>query len=297
MSTPGELLDRLGVRWTQVTSETHGYDGTFTPRAALGHWTASAAGSNTAASVVSARSYHACAGRDAVVYLGGWRVRQGHAGEGRTAPCRLAVTGTMTLDALQDWQDSYQSDDTSSAGNQYTYGVCMDNNGVGEIPTPEQWHAWCGAMAVFTVLAGGTSAASVIDHSGYTNRKVDLSGSPAIDVGRWFTDVGVYIDLLLGEAPTVATRKAFRARSTPTGRGYYMMSTEGSMYTKGDAVYHGGLVRPDGTRYTDSPAIDFDLSYTEPGCWDGYWIFTEDGGVFSFPDGGRWYGSWADELN
>lgn len=196
MSTPGDLLTMLGVPWSQVTSVTHGYDGSFTPRAVMGHWTAGPAGSDVSDSVLASRCYHACVSRSGVVKLGGWQSKQGHAGEGRAAPVRVAIGAQMTLDTLQYWQSSDALDDTTLA-NTYCYGVCLDNDGVGEAVPGPQWEAWCAAMAVFAVFAGG-NAGSVLDHSASTNRKIDLSASPVIDVGAWWDNVGRYVDRLTG---------------------------------------------------------------------------------------------------
>lgn len=289
MASPAVLLDLLGVPWVQVTDPGYGYDGSFTPRCAFGHWCASAAGSDTSEDVLWGRHYHACVSREGIVKLGGVDVRQGHGGEGRTQAMRLAVTGAMTLDLLRDWQASAQADDTSSGPNQYGYGVALDNNGTGELVPPDQWRAWCAAMAAFAVLAGGTSVGSVIDHSASTARKVDLSTSPAIDVSRWWADVATCIALLV-EGPA-AMNTALRIGSTPTGRGYFILAADGGVFTYGDAVYRGGLVDYDGPHPPNGPAQDLDVTAV-----DGYRILTTTGQVFAFGSAG-WAGSAETDLN
>ena len=280
--TPGELLDRLGVPWSQTTDPAYGYSGSFTPRCAFGHWSASAAGSDTSTDVLWARCYHAAVSRSGVVKLGGWQVRQGHGGEGRTTPMRLAVSGSMSLDALRAWQASGQVDDTSSAPNQYGYGVCLDNNGVGEPVSDVQWYAWCAAMATFVILAGGSSVGSVIDHSASTNRKIDLSGSPAIAVDRWWADIATHLDVLQ-KGPAAVTNFCVGPPAVHPDGSYAQVTELGFVYVSpapgSKARYHGGMQDAANVK---AGARCTGIAWTPDG--DGYYVNTTDGYCTGFGD-------------
>ena len=281
---PAALLAVLGVSSEQVVAPGYGYGGTFTPRACLAHWTASAAGSDTAASVVAGRCYHACTSRAGVVMLGGWQVRQGHGGEGRTSPQSLARSGRMTVADLDHWHGDPSPDDTSSGANQDFYGVCIDNDGVGERPTDVQWHAFTASLAVFVAMTGGTTPGYLADHAASTNRKIDLVSMTAAMCDA----VGHHLELLLG-GPHAMTELVDLCL-TPEGDGQFILSTAGDVYTYGRATYAGGLGNPDGTRLTSSA----------PRCIrahpdGGYYIGVADGGVFTF-GGAPFHGSATNDF-
>ena len=68
---------------------------------------------------------------------------------------------------------------------------------------------------------------------------------------------------------------------TPSGHGYYIVLSDGGVYSFGDAVFHGstGGNKPDGNDVTG-----MSLSYDLHGKVNGYWLVGSDGGVFTFGD-------------
>lgn len=293
ISDPRPYLAQLGVPVHEATSPGYGYSGSYTPECVFLHWTASAPGSNTAASVVAGKHYHSCVARDGVCALGGWQVRQGHGGEGRTAPMSLARRGEMTLADIRHWQGSGAGDDTSSQPNQYGASVCIDNSGVGEVPPETQYRNWVATAAAFAVSIGRHSAGHVIDHASSTNRKVDITAVVgALDPARWLADIGTYIALLTnGPEDPIVAQTAVAMTPTKTGRGYWILANDGGVFSYGDANYAGGIIKADGSKLTQSPPVDI---VADPDG-RGYWVLVADGGVFSF-DAPFW-GSAVDDIH
>jgi hypothetical protein len=64
--------------------------------------------------------------------------------------------------------------------------------------------------------------------------------------------------------------------STPTGKGYWMVASDGGVFAFGDAIYRGSM----GGRHLNKPVVD--LARTPTG--KGYWLVATDGGIFSFGD-------------
>ncbi|MDQ3223330.1 MAG: 3D domain-containing protein [Gemmatimonadota bacterium] len=62
--------------------------------------------------------------------------------------------------------------------------------------------------------------------------------------------------------------------STPTGGGYWLVATDGGVFTYGDADFHGST----GAMALNQPIVD--MESTPDGT--GYWFAASDGGVFTF---------------
>ena len=62
--------------------------------------------------------------------------------------------------------------------------------------------------------------------------------------------------------------------ATATGRGYYMVATDGGIFSFGDARFHGSM----GNRRLNKPVNG--LVPTSDG--KGYWLVASDGGIFAF---------------
>jgi hypothetical protein len=62
--------------------------------------------------------------------------------------------------------------------------------------------------------------------------------------------------------------------ATPDGKGYWLVGSDGGVFSFGDAVFHGGM---GGTRL-NAPVVGMAVA---PGG-TGYWLVGSDGGVFSF---------------
>jgi hypothetical protein len=67
--------------------------------------------------------------------------------------------------------------------------------------------------------------------------------------------------------------------ATPSGNGYYILLSDGGVFTFGDAVFYGstGGNKPGGRDVTGLA-----LSIADDGQVNGYWMVASDGGVFTF---------------
>ena len=63
---------------------------------------------------------------------------------------------------------------------------------------------------------------------------------------------------------------------TPSGKGYYMVASDGGIFTFGDAVFRGSM----GGKRLNQPVHG--LVPTATGA--GYWLVASDGGIFTFGD-------------
>ncbi len=70
--------------------------------------------------------------------------------------------------------------------------------------------------------------------------------------------------------------------TTPTGHGYWLVASDGGVFTFGDAKFYGST----GGRALDAPIVG--IAATPSG--HGYWLAGVDGGVFTFGDA-KFYGS------
>jgi hypothetical protein len=61
---------------------------------------------------------------------------------------------------------------------------------------------------------------------------------------------------------------------TPSGNGYWLVASDGGMFTFGDAKFYGSM----GGKTLDAPVTG--MAARPQG--DGYWLIAKDGGVFSF---------------
>ena len=64
--------------------------------------------------------------------------------------------------------------------------------------------------------------------------------------------------------------------STPTGRGYWQVASDGGVFSFGDAAFYGST----GNIHLNRPIVD--MAATPDG--GGYWLVASDGGIFSFGD-------------
>jgi len=70
--------------------------------------------------------------------------------------------------------------------------------------------------------------------------------------------------------------------STPDGKGYWIVASDGGVFTFGDAAFHGSA----GNIHLNAPIVG--MAATPDG--GGYWLVASDGGVFTFGDA-RYFGS------
>jgi hypothetical protein len=72
--------------------------------------------------------------------------------------------------------------------------------------------------------------------------------------------------------------------STPTGKGYWLVGSDGGIFTFGDAQFYGSM----GGKILNKPIVA--MASTPTG--KGYWLVGSDGGIFTFGDA-QFYGSAA----
>ena len=70
--------------------------------------------------------------------------------------------------------------------------------------------------------------------------------------------------------------------ATPDGRGYWLVASDGGIFSFGDARFYGST----GALTLNRPIVG--MAATPDGR--GYWLVASDGGIFSFGDA-RFYGS------
>ena len=72
---------------------------------------------------------------------------------------------------------------------------------------------------------------------------------------------------------------------TPSGNGYYMVASDGGIFTFGDAGFQGSM----GGHKLNAPV----QSLVPDSDGDGYWLVASDGGIFAFRADfkGRWAAS------
>ena len=70
--------------------------------------------------------------------------------------------------------------------------------------------------------------------------------------------------------------------ATPDGRGYWLVASDGGIFTFGDAGFYGST----GGLTLNKPIVG--MAATPDGR--GYWLVASDGGIFSYGDAG-FYGS------
>lgn len=74
--------------------------------------------------------------------------------------------------------------------------------------------------------------------------------------------------------------RAVAMATTPTGNGYWILSSWGHVYAFGDAQYKGGADGPGGITAPRTA-----VSITPAPSGNGYWILASDGAVFTYPTG------------
>ena len=77
-------------------------------------------------------------------------------------------------------------------------------------------------------------------------------------------------------APSGSTSRWSAWPPPPTGRGYWLVASDGGIFAFGDAAFHGST----GTIRLNRPVVG--MAATPGG--QGYWLVASDGGIFSFGD-------------
>jgi ribosomal protein L24E len=77
--------------------------------------------------------------------------------------------------------------------------------------------------------------------------------------------------------------------STPSGKGYWFVATDGGIFTYGDAGFFGST----GSLKLNKPIVG--MAPTRSG--KGYWLVASDGGIFTFGDAGFFGSTGSLKLN
>ena len=96
--------------------------------------------------------------------------------------------------------------------------------------------------------------------------------------GHWDCGAGLPIQWIIDAAAGRAEigGGAVALRATPSGAGYWIVGSDGGVFTFGDAGFYGSLGDVD----LNAPIVD--MCPTPTGA--GYWLLGADGGVFTFGD-------------
>ncbi len=81
-----------------------------------------------------------------------------------------------------------------------------------------------------------------------------------------------------GSAPSHLNAPVAGMASTPDGEGYWLVASDGGIFSFGNAGYHGSM----GNRHLNAPIVG--MATTPDG--EGYWLVASDGGIFSFGNAG-----------
>ena len=141
------------------------------------------------------------------------------------------------------------------------------------------WSAGIALAAALLVLALVTIASApvraVSSHSVQSPHIGNLS--PAQDSVVPFGDAPLGVNALANpNAPVVGMA------ATPDGKGYWLVASDGGIFTFGDAGFYGST----GATVLNMPIVG--MAATPDG--KGYWLVASDGGIFTFGDAG-FYGS------
>lgn len=281
-----EDLTRLGIPYESVTSPNHGYSGPYTPDCIMPHHTASSSNSGDNFWSLVERHYHFLVGRSGTVGIGGYKKRQGHAGWGNSTKLSHARQGMLHS---TNWDvPSASGDDTSSQGNQYACGVCLDVNGVGETPNHLQYTSFTTLIGLMLYRAD-MDVANCIHHMGYTDRKVDIMAGSISNEQMWDDIIAASEDVanVLDDTsqPDTVVESLFGNRIYD---GYWMVDSSGLVKAFGNVLHYGDLR----DFSLDAPITNGTAEYNG----EGYWLLGEDGGIFAFGSC-DYHGSVREALN
>ncbi len=125
-----------------------------------------------------------------------------------------------------------------------------------------------GALLVLSV-AGSSSSAAPVTTSGY--RVVSDDGGVSA-FGEGVSTYGASLNQTELNEPIVGTA------ATPSGLGYWLVASDGGIFSYGDAEFEGSL----GSIVLNQPIVG--MASTPSG--QGYWLVASDGGIFAFGDAG-----------
>ena len=125
-------------------------------------------------------------------------------------------------------------------------------------------------VALSAAQAQDGRSSGVCDHAA-----LGTAGGNHWDCGSSFPMAQV-LDMAAGGSSPTTQGGAMAICSTPSGQGYWVVGSDGGVFTYGDAEFCGSL----GDTPLAAPITD--MACTPSGC--GYWLLGQDGGVFTFGD-------------
>ena len=142
------------------------------------------------------------------------------------------------------------------------------------------------SVAVETAQKTSAGATTTLwgDYGG--GRQVGIDPNGGFWIASWTGAVTPY-----GGAPSFGSPASFGIHlnkpvlgmaATPTGRGYWLVASDGGIFNFGDATFYGST----GGIHLNQPIVG--MAATPSG--HGYWLVASDGGIFSYGDAG-FYGS------
>jgi hypothetical protein len=142
---------------------------------------------------------------------------------------------------------------------------------------------------VVRVVLGVSILAAVA--TGSALGSVSASGSETASPGSYVADTP-FQPLSFGDASNFLTsvvsynQPIVGMAATPDGKGYWLVASDGGIFTFGDATFYGST----GSIHLNQPIVG--MAATPDG--KGYWLVASDGGIFTFGDA-TFYGSTGGE--
>jgi hypothetical protein len=137
-------------------------------------------------------------------------------------------------------------------------------------------------MATFTVTDKTSesvtlTATDITDNAPLTGLSVTISFTPAAGS----------VSTSSGSSPL--NKPVVGMAATPDGRGYWLVASDGGVFTEGDAVFYGST----GSIQLNQPIVG--MAATADG--KGYWLVASDGGIFNYGDAGFYGSAGSIQLN
>jgi hypothetical protein len=155
-------------------------------------------------------------------------------------------------------------------------------------PVPSvQWESEPPGGSVWTSVAGATSTTLIVSgtttaESGTTYRAVFSNFAGAVATAPATLHISTPTQPTGPTPPTATTPKVTTTLATSDGKGYWLVSSDGGVFSFGDAGFYGSA----GNLRLNKPIV---AAMSTPDG-KGYWLVSSDGGVFSFGDA-SFYGS------
>ncbi len=210
------------------------------------------------------------------------------------APVTPTLTGTtITGNTIsQEFYGIWRAGDASTTASTNTVTTFPGGNADFQVPAPGTgyWsagadgsvHAFGSAMSHGS-LAGTALNAPIVglaptaDQGGYWMAASDGGVFSFGDAVYHGSMGGTHLNApIVGIAATPYQQTAPGGQPNPAGKGYWLVASDGGVFSFGDAHYYGSM----GGKHLNAPIVG--MAPTSDG--HGYWLVAADGGVFAFGD-------------